>query len=109
MMQTDNRQQYRQDLKSLSQALFQTLQADEHLTLSYSGEESLFIRINNTTIRQISEITQGYLTLNFISGRRQTECTFTLTGDLDQDIKQAFLRLDECRTTCHGLPEDPYV
>ncbi|MBA3813301.1 MAG: TldD/PmbA family protein [Alphaproteobacteria bacterium] len=108
-MKMDRRQQQKQDLKALSQSLFQTLDTDEHLTLAYSGEESLFIRVNKTTIRQISEVTQANLSLDFISGRHHTECTFSLSGDVVQDTKQALKIIEQCRLECKSLPEDPFL
>ena len=80
-MHKDKRQQQKQDLKTLSQSLFQELKAEEHITLSFSGEESLFLRINHAKVRQVSEVNQGLLSLDFISERRHTECTFSLTTD----------------------------
>lgn len=108
-MEKSKRQQQKQDLKTLSHALFQDLKAEEYLTLSFSGEESLFMRINQAKVRQITEISQGYLALNFISGRHHTECTFTLSGNLDRDLKQALTILEKCRLECASLPEDPYI
>lgn len=108
-MKNDNRQQKKQDLKTLSHALFQELKAEESVTLSYSGEESLFIRINQAKIRQASEVSQGSLSIDFISGRRHTECSFSLTGELAQDLKQALKILEKCRIDCASLPEDPYL
>ena len=77
-MKNEKRQQQKQDLKALSQVLFQALKADEQLSLSYSGEDTLFLRINQAKIRQASQISQGYLALDFISGRRHTEYTFSV-------------------------------
>lgn len=106
---TNKRQHQKQDLKTLSQPLFQELKADEHMTLSYSGEDSLFIRVNKRSIRQISHVTQGYLSLDFIAGHRRTTCTFSLTGELTHDLKQSLKILDQCRTECKDLPEDPFL
>lgn len=108
-MTNDTRQQKKQDLKTLSHALFQKLKPEESVTLSYSGEESLFIRINQAKIRQASEITQGSLSIDFISGRRHTECSFSLTGELAQDLEQASKIFEKCRIECASLPEDPYL
>lgn len=108
-MKKDNRQQKKESLKALSHGLFQELKPEESLTLSYSGEESLFIRINQAKIRQTSEISQGSLSLDFISGRCHTEYSFSLTGELAQDLEQALKVLKKCRVECSTLPEDPYL
>lgn len=108
-MEKDKRQQQKQDLQALSQALFQTLQKDEHLALAYSGENSLFVRINHAKVRQIVEVYQGVLSLDYISGQRHTEYSFSLTGDLTQDVNQALNKLEHCRAECKSLPEDPFL
>lgn len=109
MMDNNRKQQQKQDLKSLSHTLFQDLKTDEYVTLSYSGESSLFIRINHSKVRQISEVNQSVLSLDYISGRHHTECSFSLTGDLTQDVKQSLNVLERCRTEAKSLPEDPYL
>src|ERR1700722_13180160 len=106
-MKSDNRHHQKQELKALGGALFQELKADEHVTLSYSGEESLFIRINQAKIRQASEISQGYLSIDFLSGHRHTEITFSITGNGEEDLKRAREILHQCRKECQSLPEDP--
>jgi predicted Zn-dependent protease len=108
-MKNDNRAQQKQQLKSLSQALFQDLKADEHLSLSYSGETSLFMRLNHAKVRQISEVSQGTLAFNFIAGQSHTEVAFSLTGDLNQDLERSFAILEQCRTECQALPADPFL
>lgn len=108
-MKNDLRERQKQNLKTLSHALFQELKSEEHMTLSYAGEESLFLRINQAKVRQASDVTQGYLSLDLISGRRHTECTFSLTGDVSQDLKQALKMLEHCRKECTSLPDDPFL
>ena len=108
-MKNDKRQHQKQALKGLSEALFQDLKAHEHMTLSYSGEESLFLRVNQSKIRQASEVAQGYLSMDFISGHCHTRSLFSITGDLEQDLKKALQVLEQCRKECKTLPDDPYV
>ncbi len=108
-MRNDKRPLQKQALKVLSETLFQELKANEHLTLSYSGEDSLFIRVNQSKVRQATDINQGYLSLNFISGQRSTEITFSISGHLEVDLKDAQKALKRCREECQRLPEDPYI
>lgn len=108
-MKNDQRLHQKQELKGLSEALFQELKAHEHMTLTYSGEDSLFVRVNQSKIRQVSEVTQGYLSMDFISGHCRTGSTFSITGDLEQDLKRALQVLGQCREECKTLPDDPYV
>jgi predicted Zn-dependent protease len=108
-MKNDKHQQQKQELKELSTALFQELKAHEHMTLSYSGEESLFVRVNQSKVRQASEVSQGYLSMNFISDHCQTQSTFSITGNLELDLKLALQVLGQCREDCKTLPDDPYI
>jgi predicted Zn-dependent protease len=108
-MENDKRALQKQHLKSLSGALFQDLKADEHLSLSYSGENSLFMRLNHAKVRQISEVIQGILAFNFSAGARHTEVAFSLTGDLAQDLRRSSHILEQCRIECQSLPDDPFL
>ena len=108
-MKTDKRQNQKQELKAINEALFQELKANEHMTLSYSGEESLFVRISQSKICQASDITQGYLSMSFISGHRRTESLFSITGEFEEDLNRALKILRNCREECKSLPEDPYI
>jgi len=97
------------ELKTLGEALFNELKEHEAMTLTYAGEETLFIRINQSKIRQASEISQGFISMDFISTNRHTEVTFTITGDLTEDLKRAREVLLNSRKECEALPEDPFM
>ena len=51
---------------TLSSKVLDTLSADENLTISINGENSQFIRINNAKVRQIGEVFDSSLNLEFI-------------------------------------------
>lgn len=108
-MMNDERQNRKQELKSLCDALLQELKADEHVALSYAGEDSLFVRVTQAKVKQASEISQGYLTLSFIFNNRRTEMTFSLTGEEEKDLKTTVSLLRSCREKSKLLPEDPYI
>ncbi|OJW51470.1 MAG: hypothetical protein BGO67_06925 [Alphaproteobacteria bacterium 41-28] len=108
-MSEDKRQHQKQTIKALGKALFQDLKGNEQLTLSYAGEESLFIRLSQSKVRQATDIKQGYLTMNFISDQRSTEITFPIIGNLEADLTNAQNILKRCRDECQTLPEDPFV
>ena len=52
--------------KTLCTGLFTELKNDELLTLTFSGENSQFIRINNASIRQIGLVDDATLGLSLI-------------------------------------------
>lgn len=96
-------------LKGIGQVVFENLRSEEYLTVTFSGEESLFMRVNQAKVRQASQVTQASLSLNFISGRRQVERSISLSGDKQKDCQQALDALEDCRKDSHSLPEDPFV
>jgi predicted Zn-dependent protease len=108
-MTLDNRLQQKQELKTLSEALFNDLTAHESLTLTYSGEKSLFVRINQAKVRQATDVDQGYLSLDFISGQKHTEASVAITGELTEDLRRVRDILKGCRKDCETLPDDPYL
>lgn len=108
-MKNDTRHTQKQDLKALSTYLFQELKADEQMTLSYSGEETLFIRVSQAKVKQASEVSQAYLTMSLISHHRRTEIAFSLKGEQEENLKYALQMLQQCRQNCETLPEDPYL
>ena len=55
----------------ISDKVFNTLAADEHLTISINGEDSEFIRINNAKIRQIGSVKDASLGLQLIKNNRK--------------------------------------
>ena len=65
---------------SLSETLFKKLQGDEQLLLSFEGEDSDFVRLNNNKIRQAGCVTQRRLCLDLIEGKRHAEACVELTG-----------------------------
>lgn len=108
-MSQDIRHRQKEELKALSQALFHDLKAHEAMTLTYSGERSLFIRINQAKICQASHVDQGVVSMDFISHKCHTETAFSITGQFEEDLKRARELLATCRHDCKTLPEDPYI
>ena len=93
----------------LSETLFKKLQGDEQLLLSFEGEDSDFVRLNNNKIRQAGCVSQRSLCLDLIEGKRHAEACVELTGDNEQDIKQLTETLEKLREQRAFLPEDPYL
>ena len=54
----------------LSEKLFSHLMKDEHLIISFDGENSQFIRFNAATIRQTGLVDDGSLTLKYMYNGR---------------------------------------
>lgn len=95
--------------KKVSDALLGSLNKDEHLKLSFSGENSQFIRINNHKIRQTGLVQDRTLTLTLIHNSRTCSGAITLSGVVDMDISDAKNELEWLRKEVVQLPEDPYI
>ncbi|HAN31390.1 MAG TPA: Zn-dependent protease [Myxococcales bacterium] len=85
------------------------LHASEHLTASFHGEMSDFVRINRAQIRQAGHVHQRNLTLRLIHNQRQTSVAFTLTGELYVDAKRAQEHIAQMRADVSLLPPDPHL
>lgn len=94
---------------SLCDALFKTLQSEEKLLISFTAEDSDFVRLNHNKIRQAGSVSQREISLDLIEGKRHAEATANLSGDADQDLKQLTAVIIKLREQCEFLPEDPYL
>jgi len=97
------------DFFELSDTLFKKLNADEKLLLSFSGEDSDFVRLNHNKIRQAGCVSQRTISLDLIQGKRHAEAQIELSGDSQQDIEQLTNILQKLRLQRELLPEDPYL
>lgn len=97
---------YFNDVADVVQGL---LQKDEVFTSSFSGEESDFVRFNQSAVRQAGAVTQRALTLDLIEGKRHAAGTTTLSGDLELDRPRLEELVRDLRETRQHVPEDPYL
>ena len=89
--------------------LCETLEGEEVLLAGFSGEESDFVRFNQSKVRQAGSVTQQYLSLDLVRGQRHTSLSLTLRGDLDADLARGREALDQLRERLGVVPEDPYL
>ena len=94
---------------SLTDELTARLTGDEVLLANYSGEDSDFVRFNNSAVRQAGSVTQRYMDIELIDGARHATATVTLTGSADIDTPALRGQLDTLRKNLPHLPEDPYL
>lgn len=94
---------------SLTDDLTAALTGDEVLLANYSGEDSDFVRFNNSAIRQAGSVTQRYMDIELIEGQRHASATVTLTGSAEADAEALRTELDTLRANLPHLPEDPYL
>ena len=93
----------------LSEYLFSSLKSGENLILSFSGENSQFIRLNKATIRQTGLVDDSDLVLKFISNGRTCGGSFTVSGNFETDSKRGITEISRMRNEIREIPEDPYL
>jgi len=81
----------------------------ETYTCRLDGEVSDFVRLNRGKVRQPGTVTQCYLRLHLIAGRRHAEQCLTVAGDLGRDRVAIAAALATLRATIAALPEDPHL
>ncbi len=98
-----------QIFNKISDQIYSDLKNDEYLTLSLSGENSQFIRINNAKIRQTGLVNNTDISFDFIYDNRNCQGQITLSDDYENDYKRAVAELNRLRAEIVQLPEDPFV
>ena len=100
---------YENKFNKTADLIFNELKGNEECTLSLSGENSLYTRLNNGAIRQITGIDQGFINISFINVDKSTDITIPFAKDLECDRRVILSALKKCRKECQELPEDPYI
>ena len=95
--------------KSLSKKLFSQLKKDEILTVSFVGENSQFIRLNNAKIRQTGLVDDAEIKLKMIANNRTCSGSFTLSGDDGVDLSRGLSEIERMRLESKEILEDPYI
>ena len=93
----------------LNEVLMSQLIEGEHLKLSFSGENSQYIRINNHKVRQTGLVKERNLSLTIIQNSRTCSGSLTLSGNLENDLDNALTELKRLRNEVKQLPEDPFI
>ena len=93
----------------LNQYVFSLLGKDETLITNIGGENSQFIRFNNSKVRQTGLIDDMSFSMILICNNRKTSLSMTLTGNENQDKMIINSFLEKMRENIKPLPEDPYI
>jgi predicted Zn-dependent protease len=83
--------------------------ADEVSLCDFSAEVSDFVRFNHARVRQAGSVTQRYLRLSLIRGKRQGSGRLSLSGDLESDRAALGRLAGQLRARLREMPEDPYL
>src|SRR5262249_28576024 len=94
---------------TLADTITALLQGDEVYTCTFRGEDSDFVRLNRSAIRQAGTVTQRFLAVDLIRGQRHAAADVALAGDLDEDRAHLAQVIEELRAQLPYLPEDPHL
>jgi predicted Zn-dependent protease len=99
----------RELLKFVSEALFQDLHPDESLTMHFHGEDTEFLRWNQSKVRQNTSVLQRQLSFEFHKNGRRLSKSFSAQGVVEWDLITAREMLNDARKEAAVLPPDPYL
>lgn len=99
----------RELLKFVSEALFQDLHPDETLSMHFRGEETEYLRWNQSRVRQNTSVLQRELSFEFHKNGRRLVKSFSAQGVVEWDLITAREMLDEARLEVDVLPVDPFL
>lgn len=89
--------------------LFNELKEGEALSFSLCAEDSLFMRMTQAKVRQVTQIEQGKITLQFFKNNRNLKVSVPFTFDATKDMKAGQEAIQSCREAVKTLPEDPFI
>ena len=95
--------------KKLNDFLFSSLQNNEIVKTGMWGENSQFIRLNNSKIRQTGLVNDLSYSIALIHNKRQASCSFTLNGNFEYDKNLFRYILGTLREDLKNIPVDPFI
>ena len=93
----------------LSDFVKSSLTGNETFTASFDGEDSDFTRFNHAKVRQSGHVSQRYLSIDLMDGKRHAAGTATLTGEREEDQTRLTDLIGQLRGLVPNLPEDPHL
>ena len=93
----------------LNNYIFSLLSKEETLITNISGENSQFIRFNNSKVRQTGLIDDMSYSITLICNNRKTSISMTLTGIESKDKLIISNYLEKLRDNISHMPEDPFI
>ncbi len=94
---------------TLSDHIISKLTSNEALLISFSGEQSEFVRFNKGLVRQAGSVTQSYFTMDLICGKKHAAATISLCHEKAVDVSSLEEKLTQLRSQLGSTPEDPYL
>lgn len=95
--------------QQFGEKVFNSLMHDEVLSINLSAEDTLFSRYSRARVRQVTEVEQGYVSLNLIKGKKSINLNLKYTGIPEDDFHFAYQRIKEAREILKVMVDDPYL
>ena len=99
----------KQYFKTLNDSLFGFLKNEEIVKTGMWGENSQFIRLNDSKIRQTGLVNDLSYSISLINNNRQVSYSLTLNGNLEYDRNLLVKVLNLLRDDIKNIPEDPFI
>ena len=96
------------EFKALSDIACDALGNGESLILSLSSEHQHYARFNRGLTRQIIEVEQQKIRLEFMAHGRRLLFSTDLSSSIELDRALLLNRIERARAECRSLPEDPH-
>jgi predicted Zn-dependent protease len=81
----------------------------DRVYLSFSAEDSDFVRFNHAQVRQATHVQQRYGSVSVVAGARRASGSRALTGNLAADAQALGAERDLLATQLPLLPDNPYL
>jgi predicted Zn-dependent protease len=94
---------------TVSTKLLQEIKEGESLALSLSAEDSFFVRMTQSKVRQSLEVQQGFVELSYFKNKRNVKMNVPFTFQPETDLMVCREALQRCRLEVEHLPEDPFL
>jgi predicted Zn-dependent protease len=99
----------RAEFHDVAETLTQLLRGGEVFTCTFAAEESDFARFSRGEIGQAGQVTQRFVSVDLIEGRRHASGSLSLGGDARGDRERLAALLERLREMRAYLPEDPFL
>ncbi len=99
----------REVFNHVAEALFNELHPDEALTVDFRGEDTDYVRWNQSKVRQNTSVGQKEISLVFDKNGRRLSKSFCAQIDKEWDLVEAKKLLLEARSEAPNLPQDPFL
>lgn len=93
----------------LARVLDGALEAGERHACWLSAEDTDFVRMNRGRVRQPGHVTQRYLGIRLIRGKRHVTHSLSLCGDLARDRKVVVEAVQGLRAALGHVEDDPFL